>query len=268
VARRTGAFQDPRLTESSGVVASRAHRGLLWTINDSGNLPELFLTDTTGRTVMAVRVRGAVNRDWEALGRGGTCGSTECLFIGDIGDNAERRPSIALYRLAEPRADPAARFTPAAEALQVRYPDRPHDAEALYVEPDGAVVLITKGRSGGVLAFRVPASAWGTRSTVTAAYLDRLPIAPSLARGRVVTDAGISRDGRTVAMRTYREILRFARDGAGRLRLESGLPVCDIAGLEPQGEGLDWWDEHSLVLTSEQGLREAGTITLVRCPSR
>lgn len=268
VARRTGTFQDPRLTESSGVVASRTHPGLLWTINDSGHRPELFLTDTTGAAVLAVQVRGAVNLDWEALGRGGTCGLVECLFIGDIGDNAERRQSIVLYRLAEPGVDPRVRSTPPAEALHLRYPDRPHDAEALYVEPDGAVVLLTKGRSGGVLAFRVSASAWGSRSTVTAAYLGRLPIAPSLAQGRVVTDAGISRDGASVAIRTYRDILRFARSSSGALRLESDLPGCHIAGLEPQGEGLDWWDDHTLVLTSEKGLQRAGTISLVRCPSR
>ena len=41
-------FQDRRIGESSGVVASRKHPGLLWTINDSGGDPMLFLSDTAG----------------------------------------------------------------------------------------------------------------------------------------------------------------------------------------------------------------------------
>lgn len=267
IARRTGEFRNPRLTESSGVVVSRAHPGQLWTINDSGNAPELFLTDTTGKSLAAFRVRGAVNIDWEAIGRG-ACGRAECLIIGDIGDNPEIRQSFMLYRVPEPRLDTLERRTGVAEALRVRYPDRPHDAEALYLEPDGGVVIVTKGRSSGVLRFRVPASAWGTGTTVTATYLDRLPIAADMAQGRVVTDAGISPDGRTVAVRTYREISFFVRDTAGSLRPDTGRPVCNIAGLEPQGEGLDWWDENTLVLTSERGRRQAGTISLVRCPPK
>lgn len=185
-----------------------------------------------------------------------------------MGDNAERRQSIEFYRIPEPQVNQTVRITARAEVLHVRYPDRPHDAEALYVEPDGGLVIVTKGRTGGVLVFRVPASAWRTRATIVASYLDRLPIAANLARGRVVTDAGISPDGRTVAVRTYREIFFFSRDRTGRLRLEPGRPVCDIGGLEPQGEGLDWWNENTLVLTSERGRQGAGTITLVRCPSR
>jgi hypothetical protein len=267
VARQTGSFQDARLIESSGVIASRTHPGLLWTINDSGNDPELFLTDTTGKSLSTITVRGAVNIDWEAIGRGG-CGPVECLIIGDIGDNAEKRQSIVLYRVPEPEPDRQARLTPKAVALQVRYPDRPHDAEALYVEPDGGVVLVTKGRSGGVLTFRVPASAWGTRTTFTATRLERLPIAASMVRGRVVTDAGISPDGRRVAIRTYREIVFFTRNQAGKLDPDPKMPSCDLAGLEPQGEGLDWWDGETLVLTSERGLTPAGTISLVQCPVR
>jgi len=89
-----------------------------------------------------------------------------------------------------------------------------------------------------------------------------------MARGQVVTDAGISPDGKTVAVRTYREIALFGRDGSGRLHPVPGRPVCNITGLEPQGEGLDWWDEQTLVLTSERGRYRAGTIALVRCPSK
>ncbi|HEV8357716.1 MAG TPA: hypothetical protein VGQ17_13265 [Gemmatimonadales bacterium] len=271
LARRTGTFKDARLLESSGVVASRRHPGHLWTMNDSGGDAVLFLTDTAGRALARFSVPGAVNVDWEALGRG-PCGGRgrECLYIGDTGDNGENRRRVRLYRVPEP--EPAAwrprGATGRAEALEVTYPDRPHDVEALYVEPDGSVVLITKGRRYGVLVFRVPAAAWQGRGPVLARRADSLPIPAGIVNGRVVTDAALSPDGKVVAVRTYRDIRFFARDETGRLRPDPARPVCDIAGEEPQGEGIDWLDRETLVLTSERGLFRAGTITLVRCPSR
>jgi hypothetical protein len=266
VSRRTGTFQDPRLRESSGVVASRRHPGLLWTLNDSGGDPILFLTDTTGAALGTYRVLGASNVDWEALGRG-ACGDAVCLIIGDTGDNSERRAVVRLYRMVEPDTGALARGAdPKVESLGFQYPGAAHDVEALYVEPDGAVVLITKGRTGRILTFRVTASAWGTGRTAMATPLDTLPIVPSLMTGRAVTDAAISPDGRRVAVRTYRDVHFFLRDRAGRLQPDPARPVCDILGREPQGEGIDWWDQDLLVLTSERNRRSPGIITLLRCP--
>lgn len=271
-ARRTGTFQDRRLLESSGVVTSRKHPGLLWTMNDSGGEAALFLVDTAGITLATYAVPNAVNTDWEALGRG-PCGKRECIYIGDTGDNGRDRRSVTLYRTPEPnppRAGEKGWSGTAAkpEALEVRYPDGSHDVEAMYVEPDESVALITKGRSGGALVFRVPGSAWGERRPVVALRSDSLPIPIGFLTGRLVTDAALAPDGHRVAVRTYRDIWFFTRDTTGRLTPDPTRPVCDIAGLEPQGEGIDWWDESTLVLTSERGLFPAGTITLIRCPTR
>lgn len=262
-------FQDRRIGESSGVVASRKHPGLLWTINDSGGDPVLFLTDTTGASLGAFTVSAATNVDWEALGRG-PCGEAECLFIGDTGDNGERRRSVTLYRVPEPTPlnPPRDAVVDGTRAVRVEYPDRPHDVEALYVEPDGGVVLVTKGRRSGILTFRVPARSWTTGGAVRAERLDSLPIAPSLPLGRAVTDAAISPDGRKVVVRTYRELWFFSRAEDGHLTLDPARPVCDVTGLQRQGEAVDWWAGDRLVLTSERGSARAGTIVLVQCPVR
>jgi hypothetical protein len=83
-----------------------------------------------------------------------------------------------------------------------------------------------------------------------------------------VTDAAMSPDARRVAVRTYREVWFLTRERDGRLAPDRSHPVCDITGLEPQGEGVDWWDSETLVLTSERGLFPSGTITLLRCPGK
>ncbi|HSE53185.1 MAG TPA: hypothetical protein VLB00_13410 [Gemmatimonadales bacterium] len=259
-------FQDRRIRESSGVIASRKHPGLLWTMNDSGGDPVLFLTDTSGASLGAFTVSAATNIDWETLGRG-RCGEAECLFIGDTGDNSERRRSVTVYRIPEPAPlnPPRDAVVDGAGAVRVEYPDGPHDVEALYVEPDGSVVLVTKGRSRGILTFRVPARAW-TGGSARAERLDSLPIAASLPMGRAVTDAAISPDGRKVVVRTYRELWFFTRENDGHLTLDPARPVCDVTGLQRQGEAVDWWDGDRLVLTSERGTARDGTILLIQCP--
>lgn len=260
-------FQDRRIGESSGVIASRKHPGLLWTMNDSGGDPVLFLSDSTGARLGAFAIPGASNVDWEALGRG-PCDAGECLYIGDTGDNSERRTSVTLYRVPEPgpSSPPGDGSAGAPATITVEYPDQAHDVEALYVEPDASVILVTKGRRGGVLTFRVPASGWAQRSMAKAVRVDSLPIQPNLRLGRVVTDAAISPDGRLVVIRTYRELWFFARTADGHLSLDATRPVCDLTGLQRQGEAVDWWGGDRLVLTSERGSSRAGTILLVRCP--
>ena len=52
----TGTFHSRRVTESSGVVVSRIHPGVLWTHNDSGDGPYLYATDLQGDDHGAIRV--------------------------------------------------------------------------------------------------------------------------------------------------------------------------------------------------------------------
>jgi hypothetical protein len=170
---------------------------------------------------------------------------------------------VRLYRVPEPAVRPGGLgVTARAEVLELRYPDGPHDVEAAVVAPDGAVLLVSKGRSGGVRAFRVPAASWG-RKIVTAESLGRLPIATGRGiRGRV-TDAALSPDGTEVAVRTYVEIF-FFRLGPGDTWQPLGT-ACDIAGLDLQGEGITWLSNDDFLLTSEGGFGVTGTLTLVRC---
>jgi hypothetical protein len=261
-ARRTGTFRNPRLLESSGVVASRRYPGVFWSFNDSGNPPELFATDSAGRDLGSFRVTGARNEDWEAIARG-PCGDAECLYIADTGDNDEIRRSVRLYRVPEPSVRAGGRgVTARAETLDLRYPDGPHDVEAAVVAPDGAVLLVTKGRSRGVHAFRVPATSWG-RKLVTAEPLGRLPIAAGRGIRGLVTDAALSPDGSELAVRTYIEIF-FFRLGPGGSLAPLGT-ACDVTGLELQGEGIAWLPDNDFLLTSEGGFGVPGTLTLVRC---
>lgn len=264
---KTGSMQEPGLTESSGVIRSRALPRVLYTINDSGNDPVIFAIDSSGRPLGRWRVPGVRNRDWEAITIG-ICPGGSCIYIGDLGDNAERRPSVTIYRVREPVRFERFRGAPdpaplGLDSLIFRYPDGAHDAEAMWVDDAGSVYVVTKGRTGGVKLFRVAGSGFGRNQPAVAELVQVLPIVPDRNLGRWVTDAARSPDGRTIAVRTYTEIYLFPVTGMGRLGTPAG---CNIAGLEPQGEGIDWLDTERMVLTSENypGGRP-GPIHVVRC---
>jgi hypothetical protein len=265
---RTGSFRNPALTESSGAAVSPTQPGVVWTLNDSGNEPWLFATDTAGADLGTFRVRGAENSDWEDLAFG-PCPTGSCLYIADTGDNTGLRPWARLYRVPEPTVTPSASKRLAAtappEALVFRYPDGRHDVEALYVDPSGDVYLVTKGLRDGPALYRVPARAWTDRAPAVAEAIGPVELDGGAALGRWITGASLSPDGKRVAVRTYRDIQIFPREPIG-LGPHS-LTACDIAGLEMQGEGVAWLDERTLVLTGEDAIGGPGSIAVVRCPA-
>lgn len=264
----------PRVAESSGIAVSRAHRGVLWTHNDSGDRPYVYATDLAGTDRGTVGIRGARAVDWEDIVLGPCfAGRGTCLYIADTGDNDEKRKSVVIYAVPEPvPPGPGAEPTPSAPpaTLHLRYPGGPDDVEAAYVSPrDSALYLVSKGRRGPVQLYRVPRKAWGSDTLVTASLVQTLPITPLAALGRLVTGAAIRADGRLVAVRTYSEIYFFVPGAGGRLT-PSHQPVCNVAGLEPQGEAIAFLDDSTLVLTSEgtgsRRRRIGGPIHTVRCP--
>jgi hypothetical protein len=261
--RQTGQFQDPAIRESSGVAVSRVHPGIIWTHNDAGHAAVLYATDTAGAALGRWRVTGAASIDWEDIALG-PCPAGRCLYIGDVGDNREQRQSVTLYRLPEPVPSSAGGDTAPAESLVVRYPDRPRDVEALYVDEAGDTWLVSKGRQDGVFLYRVPATRWG-QGSVVAELVDTLPIPHDRTSWQLVTGAAIAPDQRTVVIRTYLHLFQFSRDSTGRLTPSARPGRCLIQGLEPQGEAVDWWDDSTLVLTSEGGGGVRGPIHLVRC---
>lgn len=267
----TAVLRSPRLVESSGVTPSARVRGVLWTHNDSGDEPRLYATDSAGHDLGSVRVAGAMNVDWEDLGSGpcpdhpGTC-----LYAADIGDNRHHRDHVVIYRLVEPpppleRSD-TLREVPLEAATALRYPDHPHDAEAVVVEPSGRVSIITKELLARPLFFRVPPRRTPQQpgEVDTLRLVGTLDLDPSIARLRMVTGAAVSPDGAILAVRTYSSLHFF------RLRDDSlPTPLTPPSGLtipvvEPQGEGVAFLAPDRLVLTTERGDADHAIVTRLR----
>lgn len=258
----TGHMSDRGLSEASGAAPSQANPGLFWTIGDSGNPPEILAIDTTGALRGRFALLNTANVDWEAVAVG-PCPRGTCVYVGDTGDNAERRDEVMIHRLVEPSVRDAERGTVGAvETLRVKYPNQAHDVEAMGVTADGTVVLVTKGRSQGVLVYEIPPQAWGGERAVVATRVDSLPITASGSNGRRVTDLALNSAGTRLVVRTYRDLFIFERSRTGKL---TPMVACDILGREPQGEGVAWLPDGRLLLTSEAGLFKRGTVNTVSC---
>ncbi|MGQ0560497.1 MAG: hypothetical protein ACT443_01330 [Gemmatimonadota bacterium] len=247
----------PELGEASGITVSRRNPGVFWVHNDD-QPALLFAVDSTGRIRARVRVPGSTNRDWEDIAAA-RCGSDDCLYIADIGNNTQTRATRAIYRVIEPLLTD--RSTTAPVRFSFRMPDKAHDAEAVIVLDD-EMYVITKGRSGPVTVFAFPTP---LRADTT---VELKPIA-QLTAGLVqlpdmVTGAAVVPGTRTVAVRTYSGFQFYRLDGV------QVTPVYDqpydLRPLdEPQGEGIAVRADGAIFLVSERSVEAAALIARVRC---
>ena len=248
------------LYEGSGLTASRRTPGRFWAHNDS-DPPVLHALDATGAVVGRVRLAGAKVEDWEGM-TAGPCPAGMCLYVGDIGDNDARRRRITIYRLPEPAAPTG---TVTAEAIHATYPDGAHDAEALFFSPGGRLHIVTKGDTGSVAIYRFPQELRPGSSV----RLER--VGAPRASGRPekedrITDAAIDPDGRWIVLRSTHtlmfhrasDLLQGTWREIGRVSVESLR--------EPQGEGLTFGSDGSIVLLGEGGRKkEPGTFVRLPC---
>ena len=267
------------LRESSGLAVSRTQPGVLWSHNDSGDGPNLYAIDSSGRLLAIITVANAANIDWEDMASGPCPASllakttSRCLYLADTGDNDRVRKELTVYVVVEPlvaRVDPMP-STVVAQSFRYRYPDGPDDCEAIAVLPNGDVMFVSKGRSGtidffGMTAGRV-ASALTSGEMLTAEHWGNTGIRPDGAIGRLVTGAAVSPDGMTLAVRTYTEVFFYGavQDGREPVRWRDLGRPCFLGDAEPQGEAIDYLDDRTLLLTSETARGRPGTIHRLQC---
>lgn len=216
-------FEDPAIIESSGLVA---RDGLFATINDSGDSGRVFtVSPETGQTVAVTSWDGEPT-DVESIAPlpGGD------VLVGDIGDNEEARDSVELLQVPfgeDGAVDPT--------TYDLTYPDGPHDAETLLVQPvTGQVLIVDKDIIGRMYAAPDHLDPDGT-NRLRLRGDDLLPIA---------TDGAFFPDGKHFVLRGYysaavyrwpslREVARF------------DLPA------QQQGEGIAVDEQGHVFLSSE-----------------
>lgn len=211
---------DPDIHESSGLVDAGP---VVYTVNDSGSDPMLYALDSGTGETLGITPYAAEVEDTEALapGRG------RHVWVGDIGDNLGRRPSVAVYDVRPGRAG--------ARRFELVYPDGPRDAEALLAHPEtGRLFVVSKRVFGGVV-YAAPRTLDQERTNQLASFA-RVP--------GLVTGGEFLSDGEHVLLRTYGTASVFT------------FPAFQLVGTvtlpdQQQGEALSVGPDGRVLVSSE-----------------
>ena len=229
----TGKYTHPDIRESSGIVASKQFEGVYWTLNDSGNPAVLYATKRNGELIREIKVRGTGNFDWEALG----IDDKGQIWIGDIGNNSRMRfdLNVVVVKEPDPNTDTEAEVI---VKYPYRYPDKNVDAEGMFIA-DGMPYVISKEQSGAVL-YRFPALKAGTKQV-----LERVG---EFTGAKLVTGAGISTDGKRLAVCTYNSLWVYHGEADNLAQMIQGKPW--VLRHNFQGEAI-CLEGYNLYLTNE-----------------
>jgi len=261
-AQLSGVILDTRLSDLSGLAASRVHPDVVWLLNDGGNPPDLYAVGNRGGVQATFRIAGVANTDWEDLAAF-ELHRRHYLLIADTGDNGGLRRTLQLHVVEEPRLLADGVLHPA-WSIAFRWPDGPRDCEAVAVDAArGEILLVSKRRRPPeVFVLPLQPTQPGLQVARRIGSLAGVPSSQSRANAyqadRVrdqVTAADLSPDGRTLAVLTYREVLLYPRRGgqswtqalAGRPRVHplTWLPQAEALGWSADGGSLYATGEHS-----------------------
>ena len=228
-----GQYTHTAIRESSGIVASRQFEGVYWTLNDSGNPSTLYATQRNGTLIKEIEIRGTRNFDWEAL----AIDDKGQLWIGDIGNNSRMRIDLNVAVIKEP--DPYTETEAHVIAkYPYKYPEQNVDAEGLFIA-DGIPYIVTKEQSSAVL-FRFPTMKADSKQT-----LERVG---EFTDARLVTGAGVSPDGKRLAVCTYNALWVYHADDGNISGMIQSKPW--ILQHNFQGEAI-CFEGYNLYLTNE-----------------
>jgi len=147
-------IRDPRIVESSGVVASRRYTDMFWTHNDGGGPKKqvLYAIDRKGNTRAFFSVIDVTLYDWEDI----ATDDAGHLYIGDIGNNDAKRDTLTVYEIDEPNPQAKTGSVSPKRAWKLKFPGAPFDCESLFVWKDQGYVVSKVFDKARAQIFRFP----------------------------------------------------------------------------------------------------------------
>jgi hypothetical protein len=232
-------IRDPRIKESSGVVASRRYADVFWTHNDGGGpkTQVLCAIDREGNTRASFPVTGVTLHDWEDIAIDGA----GHLYIADIGNNDSKRDTLAVYVIDEPNPQAGAGPISLKRAWKLTFPQAPFDCESLFVWKDYGYVVSKVFDNAHAQIFRFPLKETNRPLTLELVATTKIE--------SPVTGADISADGTLLGL--------VAKNGAYVFRIDGD--VARVNNANPHHTKLK--DEHiegccfvpeGLLVTSER----------------
>lgn len=230
------------IVEASGLAISRVNEDVFWYHNDFGDGPNIYATNPTGAYLGVFRLSGTDARDWEDMAIGpGPLPDQSYLYLGDIGDNREERDTIRIHRVAEPAVNseqaPVDVTLPDFETIVLKYPDGPHDAETLMVDPVSGDVYVVSKRDAVPRIYRAPYPQ-PTSETVVLESVGQLSWTID-SFFDMPTSGAISPDGDEVLIRSYVTARIWSVAGGTNIGNALATPGYEVPlALQQQGEAI------------------------------
>jgi len=229
------------LSEISGLFIAKDN--LFYVHNDSGDTSRFFAIDAKGNLLSTLYFKGDPSKkrlgvtDCEDIAGGpGPVKNKSYIYLGDIGDNGGNRPYVTVYRFPEPNKF-SGNMQIESEAVHLKYPNGPQDAETLMVDPILKELIIISKRQDTVGIYSAPLF-FKKGDTIKMKKQGSL-VLPGKGLVKYVVSGDISRDGQQILLKTYANVYYWLRNGKEPIsqtlrRTPTKLPYI----LERQGEAV------------------------------
>jgi len=257
VSHELGTIKIEELRETSGLAASRVNPNVLW-LNNDGDSGRLYAVTTSGKLAAQLTCKAAI-KDLEDIAIGpGPVKGVDYLYLGDIGDNEARRRDVRIVRFAEPnlKGERGLQLTVTnAEEIRLVYPDRPHDAEAMFVDPkSGDLSIVTKEKDRARVY-------WVGAAEMLAGGEAKLIAAGKVTEAEEVSGGAISPDGRRVLLRREKEGWLWERKPGESVAEAMGRKPVKVPVLGkqqgPNGEAICFGPANDCYFTVSEGKKPA-----------
>jgi hypothetical protein len=215
-------MSDLRITESSGVIASRRFPNVFWTHNDGGGPKKqvLYAIDRQGNTRAAFSVVGPRFHDWEDI----AIDDAGHLYLGDIGNNDSKENTLAVYEIDEPDPKPGTGSVSPKRGWKLKFPGAPFNCESLFVWKEYGYVISKVFNNARAQIFRFPLKETNEPLTLELVATTKIE--------SPVTGADISADGTLLGL--------VSKTGAYVFRIDGD--VARVSEVEPRHTKLK--DQH------------------------
>ena len=229
-----GKLVAPELTEVSGIVSSSINQNCFWVHNDSGDLAQVYLIDSSAKLLKTYSLAGIDLHDVEDIARVQMNGKFY-IILADIGDNRGVRKNIQLIIFEEPiyQFDSGKSVIPK-ENIEVKnlvYQGKPRDAEAIFVDPvDHMFYLVSKREFQSTLY----------RADIFGEIKENYQLEPLIKFPfTFVTAADISDQGDAILLKSLTKIYFWPRNPENSIsdELANSYTIIDYQ-IEPQGEAI------------------------------